>query len=113
MVSSKRYLSYLVLPIDDKFHSKYYDGSSTLPEKYFELVEISQRQKRYNRANFPLLESQVYGWLPQEMTRKDVSYSNYISAPKLRCDMTTYGEKLISERITERPGFNGLRFFLQ
>ncbi|KAH8395700.1 hypothetical protein KR222_009940 [Zaprionus bogoriensis] len=62
-------------------------------------------------ADYPLLESQSYGWIPQQC-REAAGYLNRVHAPKRRCRMTTHGEQLIAGRITERPPFNGLQFIL-
>lgn len=65
------------------------------------------------KYSLPLLESHSYGWIPYSMDGKSVQQMNDIYAPKIRCDLTGYGEKLVAERVTQRPFFNGLRFFLR
>ncbi|XP_073833836.1 uncharacterized protein [Musca autumnalis] len=61
-----------------------------------------------------LTENGVYGWMPQTLKPTHLlSELNFINAPKRRCCLTVYGEILQSDRITERPGFNGLPFHLQ
>ncbi|XP_061393295.1 uncharacterized protein LOC133328764 [Musca vetustissima] len=59
-------------------------------------------------------ENSVYGWMPSSLQdTKLLKELNFINAPKQRCCLTIYGEILQSDKVTERPGFNGLRFHLQ
>ncbi|XP_005178991.1 uncharacterized protein LOC101888756 [Musca domestica] len=59
-------------------------------------------------------ENHVYGWMPQTLKATQLLRElNFINAPKQRCCLTVYGEILQSDKITERAGFNGLRFHLQ
>ncbi|XP_065363555.1 uncharacterized protein LOC135956882 [Calliphora vicina] len=59
-------------------------------------------------------EANVYGWMPKVVNRPDLLKElNFINAPKQRCCLTVYGEKLESDRANARTSFNGLRFFLQ
>lgn len=59
-------------------------------------------------------EANVYGWMPEIVTRANILKElNFVNAPKQRCCLTVYGEKLESDRTNARPPFNGLRFFLQ
>ncbi|XP_055384976.1 uncharacterized protein LOC129614412 [Condylostylus longicornis] len=57
-------------------------------------------------------ESHNIGWpsLDAQYLNKNV---NRILAPKLRCDLTVFGEALGKERVTERPEFSGEKFFLR
>ncbi|KAM7346552.1 uncharacterized protein ACRADG_006434 [Cochliomyia hominivorax] len=59
-------------------------------------------------------EANVYGWMPKIVNRTDLLKElNFINAPKQRCSLTEFGEKLDSDKSNARPDFNGLRFFLQ
>ncbi|EDV45536.1 uncharacterized protein LOC6555654 [Drosophila erecta] len=102
-----------VYPLTRKFYAQYEQRqpSDTLrylrhtwPDKHLE------RQRQLAKA-VPLLESQVYGWLPLKSGERAAEL-NFLHAKKLRCGMTVHGERLIAERITARPPFNGLRFLL-
>ncbi|XP_034484844.1 uncharacterized protein LOC117789805 isoform X2 [Drosophila innubila] len=92
-----------VYPITSKFYAKYEPHPIPLP----------QRNRHNNKLSpdHPLLESQMYGWLPFQCPDA-ATYLNCIHAPKRRCRMTIHGEKIIAGRITERPPFNGLQFIL-
>lgn len=76
-------------------------------EKFTDYVKQSGRRRP--RGILPLLSGEVYGWLPANLgdTTKEL---NFICAPKIRTDMTIHGERVASERVTERLPFNGLRF---
>ncbi|XP_060664685.1 uncharacterized protein LOC132797161 [Drosophila nasuta] len=92
-----------VYPITSKFYAKYESHGNQLPQR--------QRQSTRLSSEYPLLESQVYGWMPLQC-RDAAKYLNCIHAPKRRCRMTIHGEQIIAGRITERPPFNGLQFIL-
>ncbi|KAH8384962.1 hypothetical protein KR093_003491 [Drosophila rubida] len=93
-----------VYPITSKFYAKYESHGLQSPQRQ------KQRQGRLP-SEYPLLESQVYGWIPLQC-RNAATYLNSIHAPKQRCRMTIHGEQIIAGRITERPPFNGLQFIL-
>ncbi|KAH8300612.1 hypothetical protein KR044_011998 [Drosophila immigrans] len=91
-----------VYPITSKFYAKYESQG----------IQLTQRHKLGKLSpEYPLLESQVYGWMPLQC-RDTATYLNCIHAPKRRCRMTIHGEQIIAGRITERPPFNGLQFIL-
>ncbi|EDV95257.1 uncharacterized protein LOC6569287 [Drosophila grimshawi] len=93
-----------VYPITSKFYAK------CEPQP----ISAAQTQRHRNSkplTEYPLLESQVYGWIPLQC-REAATYLNCIHAPKRRCRMTRHGEQIIAGRITERPPFNGLKFIL-
>lgn len=96
-----------VEPLEMKFHAKH-DLNTLDYEKYLPFVE--QRGKRRARGILPHLSAEVYGWLPVNLVAEGVKELNFICAPKIRSDMTIHGERVVSERVTERPPFNGLRF---
>ncbi|KAM8720327.1 hypothetical protein ACLKA7_006380 [Drosophila subpalustris] len=93
-----------VYPITSKFYAKYEPHPIVLPQR---------NRQNNNKLSFehPLLESQMYGWLPFHC-QDAATYLNCIHAPKRRCRMTIHGEQIIAGRITERPPFNGLKFIL-
>ncbi|XP_012156440.1 uncharacterized protein LOC101448447 [Ceratitis capitata] len=97
----------IVEPLEMKFHAKH-DLNTLDYEKYLPFVE--QRGKRRARGILPHLSAEVYGWLPVNLVAEGVKELNFICAPKIRSDMTIHGERVVSERVTERPPFNGLRF---
>lgn len=92
-----------VYPITSKFYAK----------AELHAPRAAQRHNNNNKlsSDYPLLESQVYGWIPLQC-REAAGYLNCIHAPKRRCRMTIHGEHIIAGRITERPPFNGLQFIL-
>ncbi|XP_011187893.1 uncharacterized protein LOC105215587 [Zeugodacus cucurbitae] len=98
----------LVEPMAKKFYARH-DQNTLDFEKFTEFVK--QRGRRRARGILPHLSGEVYGWLPAEMG-ESVRELNFICAPKIRTDMTIHGERVISERVTERPPFNGLRFIV-
>ncbi|KAL5277246.1 hypothetical protein ACFFRR_002462 [Megaselia abdita] len=108
-------------PIDGKFHSKFNQISCADAEspddelKFFKLVEEFNKTPM-EKYKFTVLESHRYGWMPSKTKSSPDSLAdlNKIYAPKLRSDMTKYGEKLIASKITERSSqnFHGLRFYL-
>ncbi|KAH8340421.1 hypothetical protein KR067_001469 [Drosophila pandora] len=102
-----------VHPLTRKFYAHFEQRQPEDPLRYLRHTwpEKQVERDRQLRQGVPVLESQVYGWLPLQ-TRDRVPDLNVLHAPKLRCGMTVHGERLIAERITERPPFNGLRFLL-
>ncbi|ALC49450.1 CG32801 [Drosophila busckii] len=88
-----------VYPITTKFYAKY------------EPQPILLQPAQSKLPVYPLLESQVYGWIPLQCQELAI-YLNGVQAPKLRCRMTIHGEHITAGRITERPPFNGLQFVL-
>ncbi|KAH8419885.1 hypothetical protein KR009_003473 [Drosophila setifemur] len=102
-----------VPPLTRKFYAQYEQRQPANPLRYLRNTwpeKQLERQRQLVRG-IPLLESQVYGWLPLQ-SRERAANLNFLHAPKLRCGMTIHGEKIIAERISERPPFNGLRFLL-
>ncbi|XP_036318062.1 uncharacterized protein LOC118733016 [Rhagoletis pomonella] len=95
-----------VEPLATKFYARH-DQNTLDYEKYVELV--AQRGSRRGRGILPHLSGEIYGWLPADLG-DSLRELNFICAPKIRTDMTIHGEKVVSERVTERPAFNGLRF---
>ncbi|XP_055913473.1 uncharacterized protein LOC129947063 [Eupeodes corollae] len=103
-----------VAPIEGKFYSKFNDAHSkdiTARQCFWKLAE-ERRHGSKMQLEFPVLESQMYGWLPKNVSKVALKRINYVQAPKLRCPMTVYGEKISSERVTERTKFAGERFNL-
>ncbi|XP_052856303.1 uncharacterized protein LOC128264706 isoform X2 [Drosophila gunungcola] len=106
-------LVYEVYPLTRKFYAQFEQRQPPDPLRYLRHTwpeKQLERQRELVKA-VPLLESQVYGWLPLQSGERATGL-NFLQAPKLRCGMTVHGERLIAERITERPPFNGLRFLL-
>ncbi|XP_052856302.1 uncharacterized protein LOC128264706 isoform X1 [Drosophila gunungcola] len=102
-----------VYPLTRKFYAQFEQRQPPDPLRYLRHTwpeKQLERQRELVKA-VPLLESQVYGWLPLQSGERATGL-NFLQAPKLRCGMTVHGERLIAERITERPPFNGLRFLL-
>lgn len=99
-----------VQPLSNKFYAKH-DQFDPDYQHFMGYVQKTQTKRR-SKTNC-LLSSQIYGWNPQEniINTKSLSELNFVAAPKQRCDMTEFGEYLISERVTERPEFYGLRFY--
>ncbi|XP_054727614.1 uncharacterized protein LOC129237144 [Anastrepha obliqua] len=95
-------------PLAAKFYARH-DQNTLDYEKFMEFV--AQRGRKCGRGILPHLSGEVYGWLPPNVS-DSVKDLNFICAPKIRTDMTIHGEKLVGERVTERPPFNGLRFVL-
>ncbi|KAH8286744.1 hypothetical protein KR018_004479 [Drosophila ironensis] len=102
-----------VHPLTRKFYAQFEQRQPENPLRYLKDTwpeKHSERQRQLG-LGVPILQSQVYGWLPRQ-TGDRVAELNFLHAPKLRCGMTIHGERLMAERITERPPFNGLRFLL-
>ncbi|XP_017065949.1 uncharacterized protein LOC108104411 isoform X1 [Drosophila eugracilis] len=102
-----------VNPLTRKFYAKFEQRQPPDPLRYLRHTWPEKQLERQSQLtkSIPLLESQVYGWLPLQ-SGEQVANLNFLHAPKLRCGMTVHGERLIAERITARPSFNGLRFLL-
>ncbi|KAH8343569.1 hypothetical protein KR059_012696 [Drosophila kikkawai] len=102
-----------VYPLTRKFYAQFEQRQPPNPLRYLPHTWPEKQLKRQHQLakGVPILESQVYGWLPLPC-RDRASDLNFLHAPKLRCGMTVHGERLMAERITERPPFNGLRFLL-
>ncbi|XP_017006505.1 uncharacterized protein [Drosophila takahashii] len=102
-----------VYPLTRKFYAQFEQHQPPDPLGYLRHTwpeKQVERQRQLAKA-VPLLESQVYGWLPLQSGER-AAHLNFLHAPKLRCGMTVHGERLIADRITTRPPFNGLRFLL-
>lgn len=91
-----------------KFYARH-DQNTLNVEKFTKFVE--QCGRRRARTILPHLSGEVYGWLPADLS-DSVKALNFICAPKMRTNMTIHGERVVSERVTERPPFNGLRFIV-
>ncbi|XP_030380844.1 uncharacterized protein LOC115628769 [Scaptodrosophila lebanonensis] len=100
-----------VSPLTSKFYAHHEQRKPRQPERFLRYTEVAQLERR-TPLGVPLLESQVYGWLPLKTDCTPTIHLNVAHAPKLRCGMTIHGEHLLAERVTERPPFNGLRFLL-
>ncbi|KAH8244813.1 hypothetical protein KR032_000875 [Drosophila birchii] len=102
-----------VYPLTRKFYAQFEQRQPANPLRYLPHTwpEKQLERQRQLARGVPLLESQVYGWLPLPC-RDRAADLNFLHAPKMRCGMTVHGERLMAERITERPPFNGLRFLL-
>ncbi|EDW78252.1 uncharacterized protein Dwil_GK16272 [Drosophila willistoni] len=102
-----------VYPLTRKFYAHYEERKLPEPLRYVQFTPTEVQIKRQQKlsTSVPLLESQVYGWVPLLAQDRSIQL-NFIHAPKLRCCMTIHGEHLMAERMTERPPFNGLRFLL-
>ncbi|XP_011198909.2 uncharacterized protein LOC105223017 [Bactrocera dorsalis] len=98
----------LVEPLATKFYARH-DQNTLDDEKYAKFVK--QCGRRRARGILPHLSGEVYGWLPAAVG-DSVKELNFICAPKIRTNMTIHGERVVSERVTERPPFNGLRFIV-
>ncbi|XP_014102364.2 uncharacterized protein [Bactrocera oleae] len=98
----------LVEPLATKFYARH-DQNTLNVEKFTKFVE--QCGRRRARTILPHLSGEVYGWLPADLS-DSVKALNFICAPKMRTNMTIHGERVVSERVTERPPFNGLRFIV-
>lgn len=89
--------------------------------KFLKLVEEFKKTPM-EKYRFTVLESHKYGWIPPTSSLASLPVDspdslvnlNRVHAPKLRSDMTKFGEKLIASKITERSSqsFHGLRFYL-
>ncbi|XP_055845722.1 uncharacterized protein LOC129911804 [Episyrphus balteatus] len=103
-----------VTPIEGKFYSKFNDAhiKGITERQCFWKLTKEERNGSKLKLEFPVLESQMYGWMPKNVSKVALKRINYIQAPKLRCPMTIHGEKISSERVTERTKFAGERFNL-
>ncbi|XP_037826455.1 uncharacterized protein LOC119614395 [Lucilia sericata] len=92
--------------LSTKFHAKH---EQQIPQNHSTYIPFV-----YGTSYKHDTEANVYGWMPKVVNRPALLKElNFINAPKQRCCLTVYGEKLESDRANARPAFNGLRFFLQ
>ncbi|XP_018792804.1 PREDICTED: uncharacterized protein LOC108971295 [Bactrocera latifrons] len=98
----------IIEPLATKFYARH-DRNTLDEEKFTKFVR--QYGRRRARGILPRLSGEVYGWLPAAVG-ESVKELNFICAPKIRTNMTIHGERVVSERVTERPPFNGPRFIV-
>ncbi|XP_013112246.1 uncharacterized protein LOC106090556 [Stomoxys calcitrans] len=93
--------------VDKKFYARHQQSEPENQTYYRSFVERQEMVQHRTSNN-------VYGWMPPSLKgTRLLSQLNFVSAPKQRGCLTVYGEIVQSDRITERPPFNGLRFYLQ
>ncbi|XP_075158263.1 uncharacterized protein LOC142231525 [Haematobia irritans] len=93
--------------LDAKFYARH---EQSVPKNHTSYRSYVQRPEIVQHKS----ENHVYGWMPPSLKgTRLLSQLNFVSAPKQRCCLTVYGEIVQSDRITERPPFNGLRFHIQ
>jgi hypothetical protein len=103
------------VPIASKFWSKYDSKVDSKDEKkhqdYLQQIEKSITEIPKDKYNEPIVESHVYGW-KTAFLNYDARDTELLFHPRYNSDITRVGEKIASEKNTERQKYTGVPFKL-